>query len=1066
MGRKHRIIRGIKGFGVLSLLVILFFSKGSMLISAAESKTEELPRILFISSYDYDWESVPKQLAGFCSEVEENANIEYIFMDTKKHAYEDVVDKVNDEIESYIDRAGRFDLAVLGDDAALDYALEYRNRFFEGIPLVFYGINNESRAIEVAKDPLITGVVESFPMKDTIELAKQINPLASKVVAIADQTESGIGSLEQYYNCEEEFPDLEFSHIDCSTLSSAEIQRKIRAIGNDTILLFLMMTHDADGNIYSGFESVKFVTTESNVPVYKADELGVGQGFIGGQTISYEEMGALAGEMAVSILNGTNPDDILVTKIGYSPLFDEEVLKKFDIRISSIPKGSTLLNHKESFWEEYHQVLIPLGVTIFFLLIMVIISYRENRRRKILYEEIYEKDALLVHQQKKREHNYKMQMSFLAKINKGFIGNYRINVTQNMCEKEHGYSRVVIEEAQHKRYISDFITCVSSHIVNESQKEEFVKLFDCQNMLHKFMKGQTTFTIEHQVKGDDEQLYWYTTTAVLEEDTFSSDVIGYLYIVDISRVKIKQLLNSKSISQANERQCCIDVNKNTHVTYIAPDFDKPLFREDSRKAISDYFRERCYEWDIDDVLTKCNIDYAVEVLEHQDDYTFYMEQKPDQPGKEKLYIRIYYSYLDCQEKMLALFITDITDIHKKEMAQQENLERALEDAKAADQAKSEFISRMSHDMRTPLNAIISLTSKEVLEGADERIQKKYLKQIHISGKYLLGIINNVLDMSKISSDKITLKSEPYTYKEFIDTIESVIKEQCIQKNIAFHVDVKCAVLSSILTDKVYFNQIFINLLSNAVKFTNKGGRIDFIIEDIGNPQQPYRRRLIVKDNGIGMSKEFLPRAFESFEQEVHSETEINNMGTGLGLAIVQKLVSLLDGTIKVESELGKGTTFIVEMDLIPDNISEPTNEKQLEVHRKEIEEALMGRHILLFEDHPINAMITKTLLEKKGCIVEVGENGEIGLELFENSEIGFYDAILMDIRMPVMNGIEATRRIRALDREDAQYIPIIALTANAYAADEKEALDAGMNSHLGKPVDPQLLYQTLKEHMK
>lgn len=383
------------------------------------------------------------------------------------------------------------------------------------------------------------------------------------------------------------------------------------------------------------------------------------------------------------------------------------------------------------------------------------------------------------------------------------------------------------------------------------------------------------------------------------------------------------------------------------------------------------------------------------------------------------------------------------------------LSDAVKEKEDANKAKTEFLSRMSHDIRTPLNAILGLTSKEMTSGISEEQKDEYMAQVHSSGSYLLGIINDVLDMSKIESNKMILNPEPYTLKELIATINTVIKEQCIQKHIDFEVQRSQVEVNCIIVDKVRFNQIFINLLSNAVKFTPKEGKIQFIIKHISFDGDYTIKQFIVKDTGVGMSKEFLPFAFDSFSQELNKESSPNDLGTGLGLSIVKQLVDAMGGTISVDSEIGKGTTFIVELKakVSKDLVKKEQSERDLRI--------LRGKHILVCEDHPVNAQIAVKLLEKAGCIVDYEENGELGLKRFAQSECGYYDAILMDIRMPVMDGIETTKAIRQTFRGDAKKVPIIAMTANAFNEDAKESISAGMNEHLSKPLEPAILYKVL-----
>ncbi|MFA6830055.1 MAG: ATP-binding protein [Bacilli bacterium] len=377
--------------------------------------------------------------------------------------------------------------------------------------------------------------------------------------------------------------------------------------------------------------------------------------------------------------------------------------------------------------------------------------------------------------------------------------------------------------------------------------------------------------------------------------------------------------------------------------------------------------------------------------------------------------------------------------------------KALHDALSA---KSEFLARMSHDMRTPMNGIIGL-SYLMEESNDISMVKSYIPQLRDSGSFLLGLINDVLDVNKIESGKLELHSvvcdEEKVFASIINMVQPIIDE----KNIDFSFVKKNIEWKYMLLDEQRVKQIFVNLLSNAIKFTPKGGKILFQMELISQSETLIRDKFIVKDNGCGMSEEFIKHAFEPFSQEERSTSD-SMKGTGLGLPIVKKLVSLMGGTITLESKINEGTTFTVFLNF-------PLAEKPKEIKQPVVTENsdIRGKKILICEDQPLNAKIVIKLLQNQGCVIVWAQNGKEGLDVFTQSEVGFFDAILMDIRMPVMDGLEASRRFRNLSRNDAADIPIIALTANAYDTDVEKSKEAGINIHLAKPINPPELFATI-----
>lgn len=387
----------------------------------------------------------------------------------------------------------------------------------------------------------------------------------------------------------------------------------------------------------------------------------------------------------------------------------------------------------------------------------------------------------------------------------------------------------------------------------------------------------------------------------------------------------------------------------------------------------------------------------------------------------------------------------------------QELENVAQKAESAAHAKSEFLSRMSHDIRTPMNAIIGLTHL-AQEEEDLQVVREYLHNIDTSSDFLLGLINDILDMSKIENGELTLKEDAYTREEFMNSINTVIKPLMDKREIQFvfrmEKNVEC-----IRVDRLRYNQIFFNLLSNAAKFTPKGGTVEFTTEGLPVRDDKVGIRFHIKDNGIGMSPEFLPHLYDPFSQErVKGGEDVK--GTGLGLPIVKSLVDIMGGTISVQSELGKGTEFIVEL-YVP--VAEAETEKPVsEIGTENLKDA----RILLVEDNDINIYVAQLILEKAGCLVEIAKDGKEAVEHFKESGINYYHAILMDVRMPIMNGIDATKAIRALNREDAATIPIIAMTADAFDEERKKTLEAGMNYHLSKPINPRLLYKILSEFLK
>ena len=535
-------------------------------------------------------------------------------------------------------------------------------------------------------------------------------------------------------------------------------------------------------------------------------------------------------------------------------------------------------------------------------------------------------------------------------------------------------------------------------------------------------------------------------------------------------------------------------------------------------------------------------------------------------------------------------ITDQKNMMQKLAEQQESLSIALEEANQANKAKTAFLANMSHEIRTPMNAIIGLDRIALNDPTISETTREYLEKIGLSAQHLLSIINDILDMSRIESGRMTMKNEEFSFAKLLNQVNTIVDDQCRDKGLTYECHVKGAVGDYYIGDDLKLRQVLINILGNAVKFTPSGGTVTFTVESAARFNGKSTLRFIISDTGIGMSQEYLPKLFDAFSQEDSSKT--NRFGsTGLGMAITRSLVELMNGTIAVESEKHKGTTFTVTITLIDCDHKDVAQEENaiphelcvlvidddpiacehaqlvlgqagvscekalsgaegvqmvqvrharrepydlilvdwrmpdmdgLETTRRiraavgtetpviiltaynwdEIEhdakaagvdsfvakplfaEAVLdefrdafeknsaqlvreaadlkGRRVLLAEDVAVNAEIMMMILATREMQVDLAENGRIAVEKFEQHEEGYYDAVLMDMRMPEMDGLEATRRIRALDRRDAKTIPIIALTANAFDEDVQHSMQAGLNAHLSKPVEPDVLFETLE----
>lgn len=403
-------------------------------------------------------------------------------------------------------------------------------------------------------------------------------------------------------------------------------------------------------------------------------------------------------------------------------------------------------------------------------------------------------------------------------------------------------------------------------------------------------------------------------------------------------------------------------------------------------------------------------------------------------------------------------------LHRKqrEKLYTEEIRKSAEKARKANEAKTRFLFNMSHDIRTPMNAIVGFSGLLEKSLHDEKKSFGYIKKIRVSSDILLTIINQVLEMARIESGKITLNPESVNIREMVEAMNTVFESSLTKKSLEYQCSLN-VVHDQILCDKTKMEEIILNVVSNSIKYTNPHGKITVSIDELDSEDEKNADyKVVVEDNGIGMSQDYLPHIFEEFSRE-HTSTETRVAGTGLGLPIVKSLVDRMGGTIEVESEEGKGTRFIMKFSF-PVSLENQVREKEKQ-NIPDITEKLEGKRILLAEDNELNAEIAETVLEETGIKVKHVEDGIQCIEELKKMPEKYYDVILMDVQMPNMDGYTATQRIRDLDDSRAE-IPIIAMTANAYDEDRRKAQEAGMDGFLAKPLDVDEMMRLLAQIIK
>ena len=635
------------------------------------------------------------------------------------------------------------------------------------------------------------------------------------------------------------------------------------------------------------------------------------------------------------------------------------------------------------------------------------------------------------------------------------LANFYFNLSTNQCTNKE-INKNVDPNLFDTSSIDNFFISLSKLFVLEGKNQEFLQTYNRENLIKMYKKGNTNFSCEQKINMEHSIPKWRFFAIDIMEDPDTKNIEAFFYIRDIDqKITLNQTIN-KLIQNDYEIIGLIDKNTGYYTNFeskasgLSVETDNQPYDEIIVSKLKSLITESEYEKSVKVLSLKT----IIENLEKQDTYFCKFPIKLDNQWR-----MWKYSYLDSSRTTIFLSLSDITSVIQTELNQKALLTTALDQARHANMLKTEFLSRMSHEIRTPMNAIIGMTNLALDSISDQKSVEDCLNKIGVSTKFLLSLINDILDMSRIESGKVFLKEEEVNIQNFINDINCIFTTQAADKKINY----SCIFVNELepfyIFDSMKVQQILINIIGNAMKFTKAHGKVSLKIKQERVNKNAALVRFIISDNGIGISKEFLPNLFNVFEQE-HTGFSSSYRGTGLGLAICKNLIELMNGTISVTSNLGQGTEFNILLKFkIPE--TKITLQKINEKPQLKDYSLLKNKKILLCEDHELNIEVAKRLLESKGIIVEIAKNGQEGFEKFVKAPEYYFDAILMDIRMPILNGLEATSKIRKINSKYATSIPIIAMSANAFEEDVEKSINMGMNAHIAKPFEPVILFDTL-----
>lgn len=906
--KKKYIITGI--ISVFTLL-LLGMTADSQMIFAKEGG-----RVLFISSYEYSWDTVPLQMEGIEEALADDVSLSYEFMDTKRVNDEEGSRLFYEHLSHTLDMVEDYDVIIVGDDAALKFALDYQDELFDGIPIIFEGINDIERARKAAEDNLITGVVERLSYRDTLDLAVSLYPDAKRIVGIVDDTITGEGEKKQFHANEAEYPEFTFEELNTSLYSKDEFAEKLSEIGEDTIVFYLICSEDKDGNTYTGKEAAALIGENTRVPVFRMVQAGIGSGLFGGEIVSHKESGAIAGRMAMQILNGTDPAEIsMVEESPNMYYFDEQVMQKFGISRKQLPEDAVFINKKVSFLEKNAKAVVTiLVVTVILLLVMGImgISLHLKERNRTL-EVVQTRNGQLAEAIQAAEHANKAKTTFLSRMSHEIrtpmnailgITSLTRNCADNPSKVKENLDKIEVSSKMLLNIINDVLDM--SAIENE-----------------KIRIGHSPFDFKQVLSSLTTMYYTLCKQKGIQYDMILAGVTEEVLVGD--QLRLNQILNNLLSNALKFTESGGQIK--LIVTQQDIEDKKVYFQftvQDSGCGMSEDMKSRIFKP---------------------------FEQESAQTA------------LNHGGSGLGMSIT-------------KNLVELMQGAVSVESEKGKgstfTVSLPFERAENTESKIQDMRALKVLVADDDKNTRDYMAVVlqHI------GVEFHIVGSGKEAIEELRradAEGKPYEVCFTDWQMPEVSGLDLIRK-----------------IRKEWQERIFIAVIS-----------------------------------GYDLNE---------------AEEEAKSAGADLCLA----------------KPLFQSTIFNVIMEL--------SGGAYTRITADEDEYDLNGMRILLVDDTEFNLDVAEELLEMVGIEVDCARNGQEAIDRFESSMQGYYDAILMDVQMPVLDGHEATRRIRRLAREDAASVPILAMTANAFTEDVTASLEAGMNDHITKPIDTQILYSRLNKY--
>lgn len=727
-------------------------------------------------------------------------------------------------------------------------------------------------------------------------------------------------------------------------------------------------------------------------------------------------------------------------------------------------------------------------IAVIIMLFVIHVFYVSFTSRKNKRKMEIENRRLLKEKSEEKERYYTIVQEALVKSEKyknavlaDALTIFEANLTQNIID----YGKIRLKDNKTMSFeiaLDEKFPCTydlfvekwAERFIKSTFRMDFLASINRQYLLNCAEIGKSEVSIETPAIDIYGKPVYVRRSIFLTTDENTGDVIAYGNSKDITSQKQKELMLANYekilITTANDMYDGVVQVDLQNFTTIFHYFRNDRIVSEEQGPFEDFLEGRMqlvYPDDVPRVKQSINSEIFLSMPYDVSYKVNFRGIDKSEKGNQRVYTLTFSKTLIDHKPYALVVKVDITSAIENETEHRKIVEEALERAESANNAKSQFLSNMSHDIRTPMNAIVGFTNLAISHIDDKVKSKDYLEKISSASSHLLSLINDVLDMSYIESGKIHLVEQPLNVFNIVEDLKNILSEDVRKKELNFVVDTESVQNPDIMCDRLRLDQIMLNLLGNAVKFTNPGGSVELKVIEL-HDTNPVRYVFHVKDTGIGMSEEFIKHIFDPFERE-RTSTVSGIPGTGLGMSITKHLVEMMGGEITVTSKRNVGTEFVVTLPLrVTDSSGSQTENEVLadfEKFSSEYSEPFdpHGKRILLAEDNALNREIACAILGEAGFEVDDVEDGTYAIKKLQEKGAGYYTAVLMDIQMPIMNGYEASKQIREFDDKKLASVPIIAMTANAFEEDKEKALQAGMNAHIAKPVDVKILFETLRK---